>query len=114
MITVVPLEESNATFIIQCVFLTGSIAQGCMVVLEGQLDTITVNLTRNSWCAADVVDVSLPASNYSEVIGYDIEYDGSVGMLAIHGVILNNDSSTVPCMPSGLSPNPSKVCCVCT
>ena len=79
------------------------------MVLTGEFDTVTVNLTRNNWCvAADTFHASLPVSNYSEVFGYDIESDGSVGTLAIHGTILKNGSSTAPCMPSGLSPNPSK------
>ena len=100
-------EESNA-FVVQCIFLTGSIAQGCMVVLMNEFDPVIVNLTRNSWCAADIMEATLPLSNYSEVFGYDIESDGSVGTLAVHGIILKNGGSTAPCMPSGLSPTPSK------
>ena len=106
-IIVAPHEESN-TFVVQCTFLTGSIAQGCMVVLKSEFDSITINLTRNSWCAADTLEVTLPLSNYSEVLGYDIESDGSIGTLAVHGIILKNGGSTAPCMLSGLSPNPSK------
>ena len=64
------------------------------MVLTGEFDIVTVNLTRNNWCVADIFHASLLVSNYSEVFGYDIESDGSVGMLAIHGIILKNDSST--------------------
>ena len=106
-ITVVQLEEPNA-FIVQCTFLTGSIAQGCMVVLVGTFDSITMNLTRNGLCAIDVMGATLPLSNYSEVMGYDIESDGSVGTLAVHGIILGNGNSIAPCMPIGLSSNPGK------
>ena len=76
-IIVVPLKESNA-FVVQCIFLTGSIAQGCKVVLMSEFDSITVNLTRNSWCAADTIEANLPVSNYSAVFGHDIESDGSI------------------------------------
>ncbi len=106
-IIVVPLEESNA-FAVQCIFLSGSIAQGCKVILMGEFDSITVNLTKNGLCAADTIEANLPVSNYSAVFGHDIESDGSVGTLAIHGTILRNASSIARCMPSGLTPNPSK------
>ena len=106
-IIVVPLKESNA-FAVQCIFLTGSIAQGCKVVLMSEFDSITINLTRNSLCAADTLEANLPVSNYSAVFGHDIESDGSIGVLAVHGIILGNGSSIAPCMPSGLRPNPSK------
>ena len=74
----------------------------------GEFDSITVNLTKNSWCATDTLEANLPVSNYSAVFGYDIESDGSIGMLAVHGIILRNGSSIAPCMPGGLRPNPSK------
>ena len=82
---------------VQCMFVNGSTARGCMVVLVGQSDNVTVNLTRDGMCAADIFnDTHLLQNTYiAGVIGYDIESDGTVGTLAIIGE-LSNDTLTCP------------------
>lgn len=106
-IILVPFGDSNS-FVVQCIFLTGSMAQGCNVVVIGESDIITINFTRNSLCAADILELTSPVSNYTQALGYDIEFDGSIGTLAVQGIILKNGSSIAPCVLSGLRPNPSK------
>ena len=100
MIRAVPLEDANA-FMLQCSFINGSNAQGCMVKLIDEFGNVTMtgNLTRESGtCAIGILNVTHSSSDVSEVFGYDIESDGSVGLLAVPGVISRNDNET--CMTS--------------
>ena len=92
---VIAVSAGNNSLTVQCVFVTGSTARGCMVVLVGQSHNIIVNLARYGLCA---ISVGLSqATCITEVIGYDIESDGTVGTLAIKGVLLSN--STLSCLP---------------
>ena len=108
MIRVVPLEYA---FMLQCVFVDGSDAQGCMVVVVGEFGNATRNLTRDSTFVTGTLNITYPLSCFSEVFGFDIESDGSVGTLAVPGVLLMNTSTAGPChsMPSGMKPSPSKI-----
>ena len=111
MIRAIPLKDTNA-FMLQCTFIIGSNAQGCMVVLVSGFENITGNITGNltgaSGCNSGFINVTHPPSNYSEVFGFDIESDGSVGSLAIPGVLVMNASTTDPCMPGGVKHSPSE------
>ena len=107
MIRAVPLKGANA-FMLQRVFITGTKAQGCMVVLVSEFGNTTWNLTRSSTCNSEIVNVTHPPSSYSEVIAFDIESDGSVGTLAVPGVLVMNASTTGPCTPGELKPSPSE------
>ena len=61
--------------------------------------TMTGNLTRGiGTCVIGILNVTHSSSDVSEVFGYDIESDGSVGTLAVPGVISWNDNET--CMTS--------------
>ena len=96
------IEGVNTT--IQCEFITGSNATGCMVVLtneEGQ--KVQYNLTRNQSTnlATLTVTLELPLSCYDGVEAFDIESDGSVGSLTVPGQIIN--SSQAPCSPPEVS-----------
>lgn len=103
-------QEDNKSFILQCNFMAGSNAQGCMVVVVGEFENITGNVTRDSKCASHTVilNTTYPTSNYSAVFGYDIEYDGSIGDLVIPGVIVRDSASIPPCVPEELKPRLSK------
>ena len=69
---------------VTCDFILGSDAQGCMVVLVGQSENTTINITMDDECTVKI----LPhATTLSDIFGFDIEYDGSVGTLAIPGTI---------------------------
>ena len=60
---------------------------------------------RYSTCNSEIVNVTHPPSNYSEVFAVDI---GSVGTLAVPGVLVMNTSTTSPCTPGGLKLYPSE------
>ena len=76
----------------QCDFIPGSEAQGCVVILVGELGNTTMNLTRSDTVAVDFINVTCPSINYVQVIGHDIESDHSIGSLAVHGKLLFNNS----------------------
>ena len=84
---------------LQCKFITGSDATGCMVVLTSEYSQKTqYNLTRNS-TISEVLSVTLEhsLSCYTEVKAFDIESDGSVGTLPVPGQLIVN--SQAPCTP---------------
>ena len=81
---------------VQCDFITGSDAQGCVVVLVGNFNE-TLNLTRPE-NASDVSETYMfnleyTISCFMSVLAYDIEKDGSIGSLAIYGEIHKNVST---------------------
>ena len=107
MIRAVQLEGNNA-FELHCLFITGSNAQGCMVVVVGVFGNITGKLTKSSGlCTTEVLNTVHSLSSYYEVFGFDIESDGSVGTLAVPGVLMTNVSTVAPCTanppPSGFA-----------
>ena len=79
------IEGVNASTI-QCGFIPGSDATGCMVVLTGFVPH-HVNLTRNPSTNLTTSTVTLEhlPSCYTGVEAFDIESDGSVGSLAVPG-----------------------------
>ena len=86
-------DESSDGFLVRCDFILGTEDQGCMVILVGQVDNITVNLIRNNRYTTGIINLILPASCYYEILGYDIESDGSIGALAVPGRINLNATS---------------------
>ena len=94
---------SDISFRIECVFISGSDAEGCWVVLVGDFHNHTLNLTRTNNSVITRVDYHV--SCYKEVIGFDIESDGSVGTLAIPGKIRgdNNKPKEFVCQSDGHS-----------
>ena len=92
--------KDHRAFHVSCDFLEGSDAKGCMVVLLGTYNNVTVNISRthpNSESVTDTVNVELPTFCYNEMYAFDIEYDGSIGTLAIPGHLNTmGESSMVP------------------
>ena len=84
------VSSSSNTVTIECDFIKNSDAQGCSVVLEGEVDSEQFNLTRNNQSGHGVFVLTHPLSCFEEVFGFDIELDRSVGTLAVPGVIMNN------------------------
>ena len=78
--------DDQCTFMVECEFIPGSDAQGCLVVLVRELNNVTVNLTRNS--RVGTVKVANSPSSVLKVLAFDVEYNGSVGTLAIPGDII--------------------------
>ena len=84
---------------LQCEFITGSDATGCMVVLTSENShKVQYNLTRNS-TISEILSVALehPPSCYTGVEAFDIESDGSVGTLPVPGQLIVN--SQAQCTP---------------
>ena len=92
--------KDHRAFHVQCDFIEGSDAQGCMIVLQGTYNNVTVNITRErgiSKSANATVNVTEPTSCYQEVYAFDIECNGGIGTLAIPGQISTvGESSMVP------------------
>jgi hypothetical protein len=85
VVKVTLIEGANASTI-QCEFVAGSDATGCVVMLTGFVP-YHVNLTRipNTTSATTTVTLEHPPSCYTGVEAFDIESDGSVGPLAVPG-----------------------------
>ena len=79
--------DGQHSFIAECEFIPGSDAQGCLAILIGELDNVTVNLIRSSK-AVTVVEVANAPSSYLKVVAFDVEHDGSVATLSIPGDII--------------------------
>ncbi len=93
------LQGMNASTV-QCDFISGSDATGCMVVLtSGNGQKAQYILTRNQSTNSSTTTVALeyPPSCYTGVEAFDIEYDGSVGSLAVPGQLMIHSSA--PCIP---------------
>ena len=96
---VATLSNGTNASTLQCEFITGSDATGCMVVLTSEnSQKVQYNLTRNG-TISEVLSVTLehPPSCYTGVEAFDIESDGSVGSLAVPGQLIIN--SQAPCTP---------------
>ena len=85
--------DGQHSFIVECEFIPGSDAQGCLAILIGELDNVTVNLTcaRSSSSKVGTVDVANAPSSYFKVVAFDVEHDGSVATLSIPGDIIIAD-----------------------
>ena len=90
-VTATLIETMNG-FVVQCDFITGSNAQGCLVVLVGEFDNVTANLSILKQ------NISYSLSCYHVIYAFDIESDGSVGTLAVPGVIVLRNSETSSCL----------------
>ena len=86
-ISTVGLDDQRS-FIIECEFISGSDAQGCLVVLVGELDNITTILTRTRTNNVGTVEVAHSPSPYFKVLAFDVEQDGLIGTVAIQGDII--------------------------
>ena len=95
------MELSDNTFRIQCEFLSGSTALGCLVVLISDAENTTARLMRDADEAEMDISVTYSTSCYKKVVAYDVEYDESVGNLAIPGVLIKvtNSNANNLCSP---------------
>ena len=103
MVKVTLIEGANVSSI-QCEFIAGSNATGCMVVLTGFVP-YHINLTRNpsTNLINSTVTLEHPLSCYTGVEAFDIESDGSVGSLAVPGQL--GGILETPCTPIQTSPS---------
>ena len=115
---------------LQCMFVTGSDAIGCLVVLQlvGEADNIMFNLTRkgNHMYVMKAVNLTKLSACISDIFGYDIEYNGSISVLPAPGEISwnvlncsssidhikkNTPSKYILKLISGISGNPRLTLC---
>ena len=90
---------------IQCEFITGSNAAGCMVLLtseNGQEEHYNLTKIPNMNCSTLTVTLKHPLSSYNGVVAFDIESDGSIGSLAISGQLRN--VAQAPCIQAKTLP----------
>ena len=102
--TVVVQEVESGDFNVQCHFISGSDAKGCMVVLIGQFDNHTMKLIRRSVDTLHTKKLELKyrtLSCYHSVVAYDIESDGLIGTLAVPGHL--ETSTDKQCLSKGHS-----------
>ena len=97
IVRALPLEMDNA-LILQCVFVTGSDATGCLVIIQlnfvDEADNMNIRLTRENMhiCAIKVVNLTNSSTYINEILGFDIESDGSIGTLPVPGELVWNAS----------------------
>ena len=99
-------EGGSQAVFIQCAFISGSDATGCMVVFVGILTNATVNLTRKDDEMESVInhDLPFPLSCYHQVFALDVEVNGSLGTLPVPGVLAVEPNTRVKCTPNKEQP----------
>ena len=85
----VTLMEGSQYASIQCQFIMGSKATGCVVVLTSEQEREDYRVIRNTTTNLATLRVNLRqvVSSYLEVEAFDIEFDDSIGSLAVPGVL---------------------------
>lgn len=88
MVEVTLKEDSSQDASIQCEFIVGSKATGCMVVLTSEQGREEYHLTRNTLTNSAILRVTLRhvVSSYVDVEAFDIELDGLIGSVAVPGM----------------------------
>lgn len=90
MVKVMLVKGSQDAFI-QCEFIMGSKAKGCMVVLTSDQGQETYQLLRNTATNLATLRVTLRhvLSSYVQVQAFDLECNGQNGTLAVPGEIIH-------------------------
>ena len=82
-------RKEETIYSIQCSYIKGSNAQGCIYVLVGMvMGNITGTIRRTS-SEGNLVTIS-NIGYYKEVLVYDWESDNTIGILPIRGNISSN------------------------
>ncbi len=78
----------NITYSIQCSYISGSIARGCVFILVSGVEGVAnitgiINRTSSQGVRIDVSNIG----NYREVLAFDLEFDNTTGTLSVRGSI---------------------------
>ncbi len=77
----------NTTYSIQCSYISGSNARGCVFILVGGVGvaniTDIINRTSSEGVRIEIPNIDL----YSEVLAFDLESDNTTDILAVRGNI---------------------------
>ena len=92
-------RRNNGTYSIQCSYITGSDARGCVYILVSGVEGVgnitgTIERTNSEGLVIELHN----ASCYSEVLAYDWERDNTTGSLPIRGQITS--LAVVPVCPT--------------
>ena len=93
---VVAVQTDSDSITVQCDFISGSDAGGCMVVLvcdDGH--NTTAMLSRGDKCTTGTLNTTKPLNCCCELFGFDIESNGSVGTLAVPGELIENGTDVI-------------------
>ena len=90
------VRDNKVIATVQCVFIMGSNARGCMVVLKSLYGKESQILTRNKTTnlAMSTITLNYVQSCYHGVEAFDIESDDTVGSLAVPGMIYMRRDNT--------------------
>lgn len=112
---VVAKTTNKYMYMIKCLFINGSDARGCMVVLvsnDSGIGNVSHSFIKNSTSAQltqGQLILSQPVSCYHQIFGFDIEVDNTTSDVAIEGnlTVLHSTicSKTKGCTSSQLSFN---------
>ena len=93
MVEVTLKEDSSQDASIQCEFIVGSKATGCMVVLTREQGQEEYRLTRNAITNSAILRVTLRhvVSSYVDIEAFDVEFDGLIGSVAVPGMLRKLD-----------------------
>lgn len=98
----------------ECEFIVGSDAEGCVVVLvsSGEVDNTTLNSTREG-NSSRIHELPSPLHCYYRAYALDIESDGSVGILPVPGILDLADTNTAEsCFPTDIPQTQSEYAAV--
>ena len=90
-----------STIDIQCWFIHGSDAQGCIVVLVSDhpgVNNETMNMSRNAMLASGTFNLIQPSSCYTRIFASDIETNGRLSDLIIEGNVQPNSTQNTSCL----------------
>ena len=94
------MATGESTIDIQCWFIHGSDALGCVVVLISDhpgVNNKTMNMSRNAMLASGTFNLIQPSSCYTRILAFDIEANGALSDLTIDGNVQSDSTQYTLC-----------------
>ena len=92
---------------VQCYFITGSDAKGCMVVIVSKLSSVSnitatlIKTNQSDTVVNELLNISANMDCYHNIFAFDIEANNTISSLAIGGELSSN--TTNKCMDGTLN-----------